>query len=314
MKKILFAALALAAMVSCSKEYTIDNNKQVIAFGDVFVNNGTRADYSSNNKDVTAFKVYGTVDGNENSTPVYIFDGANVTKPTGNYYDNGAYNSTIAWVYDQTQYWIPGASYAFTAVVDGELTEEHTAIEFTVTDGDGDLLYATATASVEDDGTVNDLTNNLVAFSFDHLLSKLQFVTPTHNMGSDYKVVVTDIQVDGVMANGVYTIATGKWAADGNGTTPTPLSFVDDEGAFQSRQILPLEQTLNVTINYDIYFGTTAISSVEKTGTISSKEFAKGLVYTITPNITANEIKFTVKSVDGWETDINDSDIDITLQ
>ena len=33
MKKILCAVLALAAMTSCSKEYTVDYNKQAIAFG-----------------------------------------------------------------------------------------------------------------------------------------------------------------------------------------------------------------------------------------------------------------------------------------
>lgn len=309
MKKILFAALALAAMVSCSKEYTIDNNKQVIAFGDVFVNNGTRADYSSNNKDVTAFKVYGTVDGNENSTPVYIFDGDEVKNTNADGSTTVGYGDI--WFCNNVQYWIPNASYAFTAVVDGELTNNHTEIGFTVADGNAnkDLLYATATASVDNGGAVTGLTNNLVAFSFKHLLSKVMF-TVNSTIGTGYSIKVTGITVTGVAANGTYNVANEKW--EKNGTTTTQLTF-GNQDAYETRQILPVEQKLDVTIAYDIYYDSTKISSATKSGTIPTQTYEKNTVYNIKATITANsEIKFTVDSVDGWKTDIVDKDI--TLQ
>ena len=105
MKKILCAVLALAAMASCSKEYIVAENKQAISFGEAFVDNGTRADYSSG-KDVQSFYVYGTLTGSYGN-PVQIFKGAEVERPddltTG-------YNEEKAWVCEETQYWVPNAN------------------------------------------------------------------------------------------------------------------------------------------------------------------------------------------------------------
>ena len=300
MKKIFFAALALAAMVSCSKEYTIDNNKQVIAFGEVFVNNGTRADYSSG-KAVEAFKVYGTLTG---ATTVQIFNGADVTKPDEVYYDNGTYDSSIAWICNQTQYWVPNTTYQFAAIVDG-VAEATTGlpetIKFTVADGanNKDLLYATATASVNNDGTVTAGANGLVAFEFNHLLSKVMF-TVNSNIGTGYSIKVTGITVTGVAEKGIYDVDDEEWAQDG--TTTTQLTF-GNQDAYETRQILPVNQELDVTIAYDIYYGSTKISSATKSGTITSQTYAKKTVYNITATITANsKIEFTVKSVGGWTT------------
>ena len=304
MKKIFFAALALAAMVSCSKEYTIDNNKQVIAFGEAFVNNGTRADYSSG-KAVEAFKVYGTLTGTTTTT-VQIFNGANVTKPDGDYYnsENGAYDSSIAWICNKTQYWVPNTTYNFAAIVDG-VAENTTGlpqtIKFTVADGanNKDLLYATASASVDNNGTVTAGANGLVAFEFNHLLSKVMF-TVNSNIGTGYSIKVTGITVTGVAEKGVYDVVNEEWAQDG--TTTTQLTF-GNQDAYETRQILPVNQALNVTIAYDIYYGSTKISSATKSGTIPSQTYAKKTVYNITATITANsKIEFTVKSVGGWTT------------
>ena len=97
MKKIFCAVLALAAMASCSNEYTIDYNKQAIGFGDTFVNNGTRADYSQVGKPVEAFKVWGTLTGTGaySGTTVQVFNDVDVTKPEG-YYEDGVVKSPQA--------------------------------------------------------------------------------------------------------------------------------------------------------------------------------------------------------------------------
>ena len=303
MKKILCAVLALAAMASCSKEYIVAENKQAIGFGEAFVDNGTRADYSQFNKPVEAFKVYGTLTGSYGNT-VQIFNGADVTKPD-NYYNNetGVY-SEVAWLCNQTQYWVPNAEYQFAAIVDGVAETTTTLpekIKFTVADGTGnkDLLYATAEASVNNAGTPDV---DLVAFSFNHLLSKVMF-TVNSNIGTGYSIKVTGITVEGVAEKGIYTVDGGTWAQDGN--TTTTLTF-GSEGAYETRQILPVEQTLNVTISYDIYFGTTKISAATKSGTIT-KTFAVNTVYNIAATITmTNEIEFTVKEVIDWVVDPND--------
>ena len=73
MKKLFTILAVAAAVVACQKNETIAlDNGEAIAFGNAFVENAVRADYSST--DITAFKVYGTVND------VNIFDGDNVTK------------------------------------------------------------------------------------------------------------------------------------------------------------------------------------------------------------------------------------------
>lgn len=315
MKKILCAVLALAAMTSCSKEYTVDYNKQAIAFGEAFVDNGTRADYSSG-KTVTKFNVWGTVKGEfTGAQSVYIFNGDEV-KNTG--VVDGV-NTTAeygeVWFCDNIQYWVPNTNYAFTAVVDGVLSADHSKIEHTVADGNAnlDLLLATATASVDEYGAVTGTyigTNGLVKFNFNHLLSKLQFNQPTHNMAG-YTVVVTGIEVANVLDKGVYTINGGTWAKAADAEADVELTFSPVTGGFETRQILPLEQTLTVTVYYDVMIGSDKISEVVKTGTIPAQTYAQGYVYAITPQISATEIQFTVEKVNGWTGYDADADGDV---
>lgn len=315
MKKILCAVLALAAMASCTKEYTIDNPKQAIAFGEAFVNNGTRADYSDGTNEVDAFKVYGTLTGNSNT--VQIFNGATVSRPDG----LTGYDGSTAWNCTETQYWVPSASYKFAAIVDGQATATTglpVTIPFTVTDGDGDLLYAETTATVNSEGTPDV---SLVEFTFDHLLSKVQF-TVKNMLATGYSIQVTGISVTDVAKNGVYTVSSGTWAKDGDVTTDAPLTFgatgvIASAGsavASETRQILPVEQTLAVAIAYDIYYndgsGNKKISSTAKTGTIPATTYAKNSVYNITAEIDATKIQFTVAGVNGFKTPVVEDDME----
>ena len=304
MKKIFCAVLALAAMTSCSNDYTITESKQAIAFGNVFVDNATRADYSSGN-DIQEFKVYGTLTGSGNT--VQIFNGADVTRPTD--LASGVYDPTKAWICNEVQYWVPNASYQFAAIVDGVATATTglpVTIPFAVTDGDGDLLYATATATTNDNGTPNV---ELVAFEFDHLLSKVQF-TVANKMAADYSIEVTGITVEGAKEDGLYTIETETWGTTSVDTVPSltfgttdVIASANTDVASETRQILPVEQELAVTIAYDIYYGgSTKISAATKSGTIPAQTYVKNTVYNITAEIDANKIEFTVNSVNGFNT------------
>ena len=302
MKKILFAVFALAALASCTNNEVIELNQQAIAFGDVFVDNGTRADYSQAGNPVGAFKVYGTVTGTANT--VLIYNGNAVTRPSmegENKYQD------VAWLCaSDPQYWVPNATYNFMAIVDGgesDVEAMPTTIDFTVADGvdNKDLLLATASVVVNNAGNkTGDLsTNDWVAFTFDHLLSKVMF-TINSTVGTGYSIDVTSITVGKVAEKGVYNVAAGTWAQDGD--TTTTLTF-GRQDAYETRQILPVTQALEVTIAYDIYRGTTKISSATKTGTIPSQTYAKKTVYNVTATITAtSEIKFTVNAVNDWTT------------
>lgn len=295
MKKMFFALFAVLAMVSCSNEEVIELNREQIAFGEVFVDNATRADYSTD-KTVNAFKVYGTVSGTQ------IFNGANVTR--------GSKANGEAWGCDgAAQYWLPSSTYNFAAIVDGEATATTAlpaTIPFTVADGAGnlDLLYATATVTTDPNATPTGVnTNGVVAFDFSHLLSKLQFNIVNE---TNQKYQVTSISVTGAKEDGLYTIGTSAWTTTTEDTVPLTFGTATVLGgatvaASEARQILPVAQTLNVTITYDVLDASdNIVGTLTKTGTIT-ETFVKNTVYTVTATISGKAINFTFSgTVGGW--------------
>ena len=177
MKKVLIAILAVVSLASCSNEETIvQPEREAIGFGTPFVENSTRADYSSSN--IKEFNVYGTVNG------IALFGGDGAVVSRG----EKAYG--IAWDCSEAEYWIPGAKYVFEAVVDGTISEGK--IAYTIganpdNDGVNDLLYATKTveSAAADQG--------LVEFNFTHLLSKVYFnFTNTSTSGNSNRDTGSD--------------------------------------------------------------------------------------------------------------------------
>ena len=295
MKKIFFALFAVLAMVSCSNEEVLEVNREQIAFGEVFVDNATRADYSTD-KTVNAFKVYGTVSGTQ------IFNGANVTR--------GSKANGEAWGCDgAAQYWLPSSTYNFAAIVDGEATATTAlpaTIPFTVADGAGnlDLLYATATVTTDPNATPTGVnTNGVVAFDFSHLLSKLQFNIVNE---TNQKYQVTSISVTGAKEDGLYTIGTSAWTTTTEDTVPLTFGTATVAGgatvaASEARQLLPVAQTLNVTITYNVLDASdNIVGTLTKTGTIT-ETFVKNTVYTVTATISGTAINFSFNTVGGWD-------------
>lgn len=319
MKKIFCAVLALAAMASCSKEYIVAENKQAIGFGEAFVENSTRATDNTylDGQDVDLFKVWGTVKGTHTGAQeVLIFDGTEVTRPGGL---ATGYDETVAWLCDNVQYWVPNANYAFTAVVDGELNSDLTTIDYTVAD-QKDLLLATATASVDDGGTVTGTnTNDLVAFTFNHLLSKAYFTFKTDLFQTeDYSYEISKIQFDNAYTQGTYTVG-GDWSA----TTTAPLSF----GATVAHQpsktaevtttselvkVFIPQQDVKVSFTVTIKYGGEAISVKNYSFDVFQGDANKsqaGHSYNFVAELTENaQINFTVKDVTDW---VVEGDIDL---
>lgn len=320
MKKILCAVLALAAMTSCSNDYTITESKQAIAFGEVFVENSTRATDNTylDGKDVPSFKVWGTVKGTHTGAQnVLIFNGTQVSRPGG----LTGYNPATAWICDNVQYWVPNAKYAFTAVVDGELNDDLTTINYTVS-SQKDLLLATAAASVDGNGVVTGLTNDLVAFTFDHLLSKAYFTFQTDQaFDTDaYTYEISDIQFDNAYTEGTYTIsATTPWAASttdvlsfGDTVTlaPSTINAVKTTSEFV-KVFIPqknVKVSFTVTIKYnDGINGAKAISVKNHSFTVfTSGASEAGHSYNFVAEFTENaQIQFTVNDVTDWADDTN---------
>ena len=287
MKKIFVAIVALAA-VACSNDDIISIDRQAIGFGNPFVENSVRADYSDG-KALGAFTVYGTVTSKSNSNSVALF-GGNGASVTGEVGDN-------VWKCYETEYWVPNCSYSFQAVADGTIADGKIAVS--VGDGDIDLLYAKATATTnekaEPAGDVN--ANGVVPFTFTHLMSKVGFEFKNGSANTAYGFEVTAVSFKGHDTTGTYTIDSATWD-----DTYTPSSETLNFANGATHQIIPGKQTLNVTVAYDIVYKDKTISSTSFTKPLKEYNFEESKSYCIVVTIPApgKEIQFKVKEIAGW--------------
>lgn len=319
MKKFFIAIVALAAAVSCSNNDIISIDRQAIGFGNPFVENATRAaiDASySGNKALTTFNVWGTVEGNNNI--VNVFNGATCT---------GNVNMDV-WGCDQTEYWVPSCAYNFTAIADAdsngvETGENDMPTKITVTsDGTRDLLYATATATTDVNATPSQ---NPVAFSFSHLMSKAHFTFKNTVGNSNYAFQVTDVKVSNLYTKGVYTIGvTTPWAVSAVSTTPIEFGnavYAEGKTSIENTQAATsnfARTLLPATYDDDNKFIVTFTAYMLYKGqNLGAKNYTIEATHTFVPNCAYNfvvelgagdEIKFKVTDVLGWG-EIPDIDI-----
>jgi hypothetical protein len=313
MKKIFFAVVAVVAMASCSKDEVIEVNREQIGFGEAFVENSTRAAIDNTykaGKDIDEFKVWGTVKGTHtDSEEVVIFDGTEVTRPTDL---SSGYNDAKAWLCNNVQYWVPNANYKFTAVVDGELNTN--TIAYTVS-SQSDLLLATATASVNDAGVVTGLNQNgLVAFTFNHLLSKAYFTFKTTDaFATDaYTYEISNIKFANAYTEGTYTVG-GDWNATstgelsfGNTVTLAPSKTTAVETTSEYARVFIPQKDIQVLFTITMKYGGKAVSVKEYNYTVfketdAVKKSVAGHQYNFVVNVAENNsIQFTVNSDPVW--------------
>lgn len=277
--------LAVAAVTACAKDEAISIDRQTIGFGNPFVNNSVRADYSAG-KSLTAFTVYGTVTGNSNTVALFGGNGASVT----------GYVGKDVWECTETEYWVPNCSYAFQAVADGTIADGK--ITVSVGDGDIDLLYAKATATTNEKAEpAGDVNAGVVPFTFTHLMSKVGFEFKNGSANTAYGYNITAVSFTGHDTEGTYTIG-GAWDTTVT-ASDTALSF--GTGTV-THQIIPGKQTLNVTVAYDIVYKDKTISSTSFTKPLKEYNFEESKSYCIVVTIPApgKEIQFTVEKIDDW--------------
>ena len=309
MKKILISMLAVAALVSCSKEESIRVAQgELISFGNAFVDNSTRAtDPSYSTNDIESFNVYGTVNG------VVIYPGTEITKNSANY---GA-----AWTCPVDQYWIAGANYKFVGIVDGNksgvtaTTVENgmpTSISYTA-DGKTDLLCQTITYTAKPAGQ----TNGLVAFNFNHLLSKVNFtVNNDSQSATGYSFVVKNIKFNGATAAS-YNVETATWgSATANGDTiignertvdSTPVKdIVVASGAEKTElatEVLFLPGTYTISFTVDILYDGKLVTTTNYPATEGAYQhtLAANNAYNFNVGVSVGEkIQFTVTQKPTW--------------
>lgn len=347
MKKLLIAALALVSLASCSKSEVIGEvEKDVITFGNTFIENSTKSiDPSATVEKLQAFQVYGTV--SNGTATANIFNGVEVSKNTNT--NQGTANGDIQWGYseEETQYWIPDNTYKFVAIANATTTENDTygiptKISFTNTDGTTDLLYA---VNNYDKFTAD--SPKCVAFTFNHLLSKVKFTFVNgYPANSNLKVKVSDVKITNALKSGEYTISLETWApASGNSNdvtlefgnivaaanantedsdageitptgTGTDSSWDTGDGLSSNyeRLLIPgAKQNLKIYFKAEVYYEDVLVKTIDKS-TVPSEVTATleaGNSYNITGVVGGqlDIITFTVDKIGDWTQETNPDNV-----
>lgn len=271
MKKTFLTAMAAVMLTACSEDEMMTLRQDAITFDNAFVDNATRSydgSYKTNN--LTEFQVWGTII-NANNQMANIFNGEKVSKTAF----TGDAGTGITWKYDatNTQYWIPGNSYKFWAIAEGNVKEngdsitsvyapeigknEPTHINLYDASKQKDILLATAEKSNYQTGDGN---NTQVNFTFQHLLAKAKFTvknTITTNNGYSYKV--SNIQITNADKNAFYKISSNtnkKWTfdSDTNNRNTYSLGFgnaVDADCSTQNVGAVDIAYNSSKVSNYE---------------------------------------------------------------
>jgi hypothetical protein len=297
----------VALFASCSSDEILDVPvDRTIQFSGAFVDNSTRAtdpNYTSDN--LTSFNVYGWVA--KDGTSAQIFDNVAVTKGTDN-----------AWTYTNTQYWIEGGSYTFSAIKGYTAGDD---ITFTIdnngqraaspkiagfkSDGKTDLIYAEASATGAASG------NSDVAFTFQHQLAKVKFsfLNKTATSASiDAKI--TAIKITDAYETGTVELSNTKhgasWSDQAKGTSFS-LDFgnagtQDDKSVAKIGKtaatssdnellLIPTGDTPSYTVQFttEIFQNGVPVKTVNREATITQKLVA-GYAYNFTAELDETNI------------------------
>ena len=325
MKKVIFALAAVVALAACSKEQTVVADRGDAIGFDSFIENATRVtgkEFTS----VDSFQVWGTVQGNAMTSPMSLYSGALVER-------NGAADGAAFTCEEQTEYWIPSATYNFVALAGHNgvtLANDMPATISYTANGTTDLIYTkegeTVTTNPQSvpDNVINDVNDNkCVAFNFNHLLSKVHFKFTNKSANNLCTYEISDIKIAGAKAEGTYSITEDKWtsvsgtaaALDFGTTGATAIAQNASATSDNARLLLPGEnQTLTVTFKQKFYFNGQLMSETPDDKPITKSltaTFAPNGAYVINVNLQAGSpITFTLDKLEGW----GDADPIITIQ
>lgn len=350
MKKVLFTLAAVLTLASCAKEDVVREYQampEAIAFDNAFIDNATRTyvDESFTNANLMEdFRVFGYVTG-DNDAYAPIFNNLQVT---GSGRGQGA-----TWTYGDayTQYWIAGAKYDFAAIAPftgGNYTDSDvtfakvgnnfvTTLEYKNNTGGVDLLYAQY--GPYEAKTPAQGGNDKVAFTFKHILSKVNFTFQNAYNAANTAIAVRRIYIMDAYMEAVATLTANStvWANDslvegtrfnldfgdatennpsGGSFAPNYLTTTNGANTAESYRKLFLipttGKTYTVAFDIELYYnvgGTyTLIKTFEHSKYLTSFNPAPGCSYNITATINAenidpagaqSKIEFTVDETTG---------------
>lgn len=322
MKKILIAALALAAVSACNKTEIVDQTAPyAIGFANPFVDNVTRSVNDPSTTSLTAFTAYGFMD---NTSGVVFKD--EPVKYVGS-----------KWNTATTQYWVADHDYYFAAIApalpDATSTEKSSwtldtetasvngvgTVSFTNTDGTTDLLYASTTKSTKNI-TISETNPGTVDFTFNHLLSKVKFGFTNGFANENTSIIVKDVTL-AVPASGSINLGEAGWwsgdkwsAAEPHGLTlnfgdivvpvtdDSDNTSVDENGdnvypntttaeSYNERLTIPTEyRTYTITFTAELYQGETLAGTYNHVATVEGIRFEMGHAYKFTAELNGTNI------------------------
>ena len=300
MKKLFVSVLAIAGLVACNNEETLfQQGPAAIEFEASHVEKATRVDPSITTETLAGFDVWAYMDSKEGK----VLFGEDVTKNGGK------------WGYADTQYWMPGHDYFFTAIApmnsgNWNYAYEADTIAFTNVDGTEDLLLALAEADTHDK-TV-DYDYETVKLTFDHLLSKTKFTFKNGFTSEFVTVEVKDVKMTADAKDATYNVNTRAWGESAGevvlayGNVPVMAAGVKNEATDERLTIPAAEKVYTVEFDIYVYQGENAgIEKFHKTSTIENVVLEQGKAYnfvaTISPEtLGLDEIEFEVVEVNEW--------------
>lgn len=296
MKKTLFAIMAIAALAaSCNKVEVIDASEaESIRFDNAFVEKVTKATDPSytGTAEFTSFNVWGTVNGGAGTVAIFADDEV-----------SGTVGENSIWTCTKKQYWVKGAKYYFAALANADavaLGSDMLPKTVTYTANQTDLVYAKST-----EYTGLESGNPLVAFTFNHLLSLVNFTVNNGSQDAEgYSFVVKNITIAGATA-GTCDVTTSPvaWTATESNSYTIGSITVDNSTASADcgTALLVIPGTVSVSFDVDICVGESKTVIGTKNYSKSDITLAPGNSYNfvVEPKV-GEEIKFNVENDPVW--------------
>ena len=298
MKKLFLVALAAVGLASCvqTEELAVANNNQAIGF-DTFVDNVTKTLYD--NSSLTYFNVYGTITADNGGVITNIFPGVEVSNTTG------------VWAYDSqyTQYWIPGFTYKFAAVVGAKNDKAVVGLD---TNG----MPATISTNLQDQEDIlyNEVVKHFgandtaakVSFQLAHLLSKAKFTVKNGIVnGQDFVYNVESVKITNAYDTAVYNVADSAWTGTGDYDADFDVNTAIVQGANTvSKDILlvPGTKELAIEIAYKLtYNGAELVNTTKNLTAALTLEQGKAYNFIVEFGAPGEEIKFDAQVQDWTE-------------
>ena len=318
--------LAVAAMVACSNEHTVEVAPQNNAIDfTTHVDKATRVATDITKDNIANFGVYASVTNTAGESAL-ILQNEKVTK--------SGEGENAVWGYGNTQYWVPGNSYNFVAIAPYDETSPgpekvwsyspravaqagiisfNNGVAPRGAGGEVDLVYAYAQRN-----NVAAGAQAKVSLTFNHLLSKVAFkFTNGFAAANNISFEVKDLKVNNTVQNAQVNVTdgvVGNWTATDN--NDLVRAFPDECGILTYGQtyvtehyyLIPVAKEYNITFSIDVYQANVKVAKYDHAIT-TAINFEKGCNYSINatftpeninPNAALDKIDFDVVKVEEW--------------